>query len=132
MTYVEQARRILQEDRFATIRLGAVIEEGEPGYGKVSVKLTPEHRNAIGNPMGGAVFTLADFAYAVAVCSLEHPVVSLSSQITFLGAAKGEMLYAVCHQVKQGKSTGYYQIEVTDELGTHVASVTMLGFVLNR
>ena len=80
--------------------------------------------------MGGALFTLADFAFAVAANCGGMGVVTLTSQITFLGTAKGDRLIAEARRVKQGRSTGYYTVSIQDELGTAVAEVAGTGFVV--
>ena len=52
-------------DRYATEN-GARIEAIDDGYAKVIMDLDPHHYNAVGGVMGGAIFTAADFAFAVA------------------------------------------------------------------
>jgi len=42
--------------------------------------------------------------------------------------AKGERLIAEAKCVKNGRTTCYYTISITDELGTKVAEVTTTGF----
>ena len=78
--------------------------------------------------MGGAIFTLADFAFAVASNWNKPLHVSTTSQITYLGVARGSRLIAQAHRVKEGRSTCYYLVEVTDDLGNAVAHVTASGF----
>ena len=57
--------------------------------------LQPHHLNAAGTPQGGAIFTLADFAFAVAVNAYAETVtVSLQHDITFLSPAKGSEVIA--------------------------------------
>ena len=65
MNLLEEAKAYFQNDRFATDN-GAVIEEVTRDYAVCSLQLTDHHRNAMGNVMGGAVFMLGDFAFAVA------------------------------------------------------------------
>lgn len=125
---LEQARAFFQKDCFATEN-GAVIKQVEDGLARCSMALTPHHRNAVGAVMGGAVFTLADFAYAVASNWQGTVHVSRTSQITFLGTAKGGQLIATARRVKEGRQTCYYLVEVTDDLGNQVAHVTIDGFV---
>ena len=50
--------------------------------------------------------------------------VSLNSEITYLTAAKGERLTAEAVCVKSGRTTGYYRIDVRDDLGNLTAAVT--------
>jgi len=105
-----------------------VIDEIGDNYAKCSLKIADRHRNAMGGVMGGVPFTLADFAFAVAVNHEEMRTVSLSSNIAFVGMAKGERLIAEAKCVKNGRTTCYYTISITDELGTKVAEVTTTGF----
>lgn len=124
---LENVRNIFEKDRFATEN-GAVIEEIGDHYARCSMRLASRHRNALGAVMGGASFTLADFAFAVAANWQNPGVVSQSSNITYLGTAKGEMLTAEAVCVKDGRTTGYYRIDVSDELGNQVAAVTTTGY----
>ena len=122
MKTLEEVRKVYADDRFATEN-GAVIEEIGDGYAKCSVKLERKHKNA----MGGVYFTLADFAFAVASNHGKMGVVSISSNIAFLSAAKGDMLYAEAHCVKDGRTTCYYNVNVYDETGRQAAAVTITG-----
>ena len=63
---MDEARKMFAKDRFATEQTGAVIEEVAPNYAKCSMQIMDQHRNAYGGVMGGAIYTLADFAFAVA------------------------------------------------------------------
>jgi len=124
---IEEVRSIFEKDRFATEN-GMVIDEIGENYAKCSLKIADRHRNAMGGVMGGVPFTLADFAFAVAVNHEEMRTVSLSSNIAFVGMAKGERLIAEAKCVKSGRTTCYYTISITDELGTKVAEITTTGF----
>ena len=128
----EETREYFANDRFAVEALGAVIEKAEDGYARCSVELKPVHRNARNSVMGGAIFTLADFTFAVAANCGETGVVSLTCQISYLGSAKGTRLIAEARRVKQGRRTGYYVVKVFDDLGNAVAEVTETGFVVQE
>ncbi len=125
---IEEVRAFFQKDCFATEN-GAVIESVEDGASRCSMMLTTHHKNAAGGIMGGAIFTLADFAFAVASNWQGTLHVSRTSQITFLGAVKGGQLIATARRVKEGRTTCYYLVEITDELGTQIAHVTIDGFI---
>lgn len=125
---LDQVRTRFAHDRFATEN-GAVIEEIGDGWAVCSMAVSPRHRNAAGAVMGGAIFTLADFAFAVAANWNQPLHVSLTSQITYLGTAKGKKLIARAQMVKEGRSTCFYTIDIKDELGHAVAQATTSGFV---
>lgn len=119
----EETIQMFMKDRFATDN-GAVIDEVDDHYAKCSLKIEDRHRNAMGAVMGGVYFTLADFALAVASNWKKMGNVSLNSEITYLTAAKGERLTAEAVCVKSGRTTGYYRIDVRDDLGNLTAAVT--------
>ncbi len=127
VTTLDEVRQRFAHDRFATVN-GAVIEAVDEGYARCSMQLNDTHRNALGAVMGGAIFTLADFAFAVASNWNKEARVSLSASISFLGRAKGETLIAEAVKVREGRKTCYYEISVSDELGSQVAHMTSNGF----
>ena len=129
-TTLEEVRKIFQGDRFATEN-GAVIEEIGDHSATCSLVLTDSHRNAMGAVMGGTYFMLADFAFAVAANWEKMGCVSLRSDISFLGAAKGEKLIAKAFCVKDGRTAVCYRIDVTDEYGNLTATVTTTGYHVN-
>lgn len=126
MKPLEEIREQFEKDRYATEN-GAVIDEVGEGYARCSVKLTSRHRNAMGGVMGGVYFTLADFAFAVAANHEKMSVVSISTNISFLSACKGETVTAEARLVKDGRTTCYYTVDVTDDTGRQVAAVTITG-----
>ena len=128
---INEVKKRFENDRFATEN-GAVIEEIQDGYARCSMALEARHKNAAGSVMGGAIFTLADFAFAVAANWNQPLHVSLSSQITYLSAAKGTKLIAEARRIKDGRSTCYFETEIRDDLGRLVAHVTTNGFTVSR
>ena len=128
--HLKQLKDKFIHDAFVADGLGAVIDGASYGFARVSMEIQPRHCNALGIPMGGAVFTLADFAFAVAA-NQGRDVVTQASQITFLKAAQGKRLIAEARQVKDGKRVCFYEVKVNDDLGTEVAFVTINGYVVS-
>ena len=124
---LEEVRRIFEGDRFATEN-GAVTEAIGDHSATCSLVITDSHRNAMGAVMGGTYFMLADFAFAVAANWEKMGCVSLRSDISFLGAAKGEKLIAKAACVKDGRTTACYRVDVADEYGNLTATVTATGY----
>ena len=126
---LEEAREFFKNDRFAASN-GMVLEEVFDGGSVCSLELGPEHRNALGGVMGGVIFTLADFAFAVA-SNNDHPsTVALDVNIHFFSAPKGGRLTARASCVKSGRTTAVYEITVTDESGRNVALFIGTGYRL--
>lgn len=124
---LEEVRKIFEGDRFANEN-GAVIEEIGERSATCSLIITDSHRNAMGVVMGGTYFMLADFAFAVAANHEKMGCVSLRSDISFLGSAKGEKLIAKAVCIKDGRTTACYRVDVTDNLGNLTATVTVTGY----
>jgi len=124
---LEEARRFFAGDKYATEATGCLIDEVGEKYARCSLTLEPKHRNAVGQVMGGVSFTLADFAFAVAANFHQPLTVSVSSSISHLGPVKGERLIAETRLVKDGKRNCFYEVDVTDDLGTPIALVTITG-----
>ena len=124
---LEEVRKIFQGDRFATEN-GAVIEAIGDHSATCSLIITDSHRNAMGAVMGGTYFMLADFAFAVAANWKKMGCISLRSDISFLGAAKGKKLIAKAVCIKDGRTTACYRVDVTDEYGNLAATVTATGY----
>ena len=131
MPTLDQIRACFAGDRYATETTGVSIQEAQPGRAVCILPLRPGLLNANNTPMGGAIFTLADFAFAVAANGHSQSVtVSQHASVTFLSPAKGQTLTARASCLKAGRQTCLYAVEITDELGTYVAHVTVNGFTL--
>lgn len=124
---IDQVRELFAKDRFATDN-GAVVDEVGDHYAKCSMKLDDRHRNALGAIMGGVYFTLADFTFAVASNWQKQGTVSLNSGITYLAPARGEKLIAEAVCIKNGKTTNFYRVDIRDEEGTLLATVSATGY----
>ncbi len=125
-----KAREFFSGDLYATETTGIVIDEVGEHYARCSLEISRKHQNAYGGVMGGATFTLADYTFAVASNFNQPQTVSVTSQINFIGMAKGKKLISEARLIKDGRSTCLYTIEITDELGTKVAFVTISGMKL--
>ncbi len=128
MGTIKEAREIFANDRYATVLSGAFIEEIGENYAKCSMKITADHRNAYGGIMGGSIYTLADFAFAVASnFDKEYATVSVVGQASFMSASKGSVLYAEAKLLKDGKNTCFFDVTITDDLGKLIAVVNFSG-----
>ena len=125
---IEEVRELFANDRFATEACGCRVVEASRGHAVCEFDIADRHRNAQGNVMGGAIFTLADFALAVGCNMGENPTVSVSNTIEYLSATKGSKLIATCSADKSGRSLGFYTVNVVDDLGVSIAKMTATCF----
>src|SRR3974390_1601441 len=92
-----------------------------PGQSRAKMTVQPHHWNSIGTVMGGAIFTLADFAFAAASNSHGTVAVAINANISFLKAAKTGTLWAEAREVSKGFKVGSYTVEIKDDQGDLVA-----------
>ena len=92
---LEELNDFFGHDRFAE-HAGCRIVEGSRDHAVCELDIQDHHRNALGNVMGGAIFTLADFALAIASNTGEPPRAALASTLEDLSAPKGVRLSASC------------------------------------
>jgi acyl-CoA thioesterase len=103
--------------------LGIELLELSPGYCRAALRLGPHLTNFHGSPHGGAIFSLADYAFSGACNGHGEPAVALSVTIQFLAAAApGARLTAEAREARQGRRAGFYAMTVTDDAGTVVAT----------
>lgn len=124
---LETTRTRFAGDRYATEVTGCEIAAVSSGYAKCRMAVTPAHRNALGIVMGGAIFTLADFTFAIASNTGFPDTVSVDATIHYLTAARGNSLTAESIAEKNGRRSCVYRIVITDDTGIHVADVTVTG-----
>lgn len=127
MKSLEEIRKIFSDDLYATQATGIEIDAVSENYAKCSLKLERKHKNAAGSIMGGVMFTLADFTFAVATNATNPITVTTVSQISFLNSPKGDTLYAESRLLKDGRNACFYEISISDNLGTPVAFVSVSG-----
>lgn len=125
---IEEVRAYFGKDRFASEACGCEVLEAQKGHAVTAFTITDSHFNAQGAVMGGAIFTLADFALAIACNMGENPTVSVSNTIEYFSVARGSRLIATANADKSGRNLGFYVVDVHDDLGTHVARMTATCF----
>lgn len=125
----EEAREYFKGDKYAMIT-GIQLEELTDEYSLASLVLSDIHRNANGGIMGGAIFTLADFAFAVLSNHIHKPTVAQQVSVNYIGAPKGNKLFARAVCRKNGSRTTVINVDVTDDTGRDIAQFIGSGFKL--
>lgn len=96
--------------------LGIKVLDVKAGYSKVSMKIAKEHTNFLGATHGGAIFTLADCAFAEVVNFGDTRAVAVQVSINFLKpSSEGDVLTAEAIKVSEGKTFALYNITVNKE-----------------
>ena len=128
MDYKQRAVDEFSADRYAISTTGVVIEKVDVNYSVCSLKIDDKHLNTNGCVMGGAIFTLADYAFGVAANTPVSNCVTLSANVNFTRPTKGPILYAEAKCVKDGRRICFFDVNVTDTDGKLIAAFEMNGF----
>lgn len=126
---LDEAREYFQGDRFA-MNSGITLDELTDEGCVCSMTLCDDHRNANGGVMGGALFTLADFAFAVLSNHLHRPTVAQQVSVNFISAPKGVRLFATARCRKNGRTSCVINVDVSDDAGRDIAQFVGTGFKL--
>lgn len=122
---LQELDQFFKHDTFAYRQADCRIVEGWKGHGVAEMVLDRnKHYNAEGRVMGGAIFTLADYAFAAATMCGHASAVAVNSNIEFMYATKGRKLTATCDVDRSGRKLGFYTTVITDDEGESVAKVT--------
>ena len=118
---------MIEKDYFKEL-LGVEILEVGDGFSNAQMNVTKNHTNFHGFTHGGAIFALADCAFAEAVNFGEQKAVAVQVSINFLRPSfVGDVLIAKAKRVSEGKTFGLYEIAITKEEKT-VAVFTGLAY----
>lgn len=126
---IDEAREFFKNDKFAT-NVGVCLDELNDDSCQCSLIIDDNHRNAVGGVMGGVMFTLADFAFAVLSNHLHSPTVAQQVSVNYLSAPKGEKLIAKAICKKNGRSSSIINVDVVDDTGRDIVQFVGTGFKL--
>ncbi|HET7116758.1 MAG TPA: hydroxyphenylacetyl-CoA thioesterase PaaI [Hanamia sp.] len=106
---------LLEKDLFSKW-LGIEVLEIKEGYSKIKMKIRNEMLNGFGIVHGGVTFSLADSAFAFACNNRNILSLALDTSINFIKPAHvDDVLIAEAKEIHNGKSTGLYQISITNQ-----------------
>lgn len=123
----DHAASVVNRDEFAKLAGIEIVEVGQ-GTARARMKITPRHLNGLGMVHGGAIFTLADLAFAAACNACGVPTVALNASISYLKATTGGTLHAEAAEASTQGKMGVYTIRVTDDAGEIIAMFQGLAY----
>lgn len=117
---MEKVKEYFKKDQFAKMS-DIELEWVEPGRARAIMTIKPHHMNAAGMVQGGAIFTLADFAFAAASNSHGNVAVGINANISFVKAGRTGRLTADAREISSNPKLATYAVEVRDDAGETVA-----------
>lgn len=127
MSTEEQIINFLTENDDYAKYLEIKIIRASPEYGMTSMPLKKQHCNSDGSAHGGAIFSLADMAFAAACLSDEMFWVNAQSSISYLRPGKVGPLTAEAKPIKRGKTLSIFEVNVFDQKQNLIAYATITG-----
>jgi acyl-CoA thioesterase len=124
---MENIKRFFKKDNFAESS-GIELMEVSPGYAKARMKIEKKHLNALRTVQGGALFTLADLAFAAASNAYGNVAVAINVNISFVKAATKGVLTAEAKETSINPKIATYTVNVTDENGEIIAIFQGMGY----
>ena len=113
MNIKDQAAGFAQRDRFAR-HLGIELLEMNNGRAVATMPVRQEHTNGLGMVHGGALFSLADLAFAAASNSKGQVAVAINATISYIQAPQTDSLTAVAEEISSGRKLSTYSVTVSD------------------
>jgi acyl-CoA thioesterase len=118
----ERSSEAMLRDDHTTKGMGMTIDAVGPGRATLSMVVRKDHLNGHGSCHGGAIFTLADSAFAFACNSHNTITVAQHCSVTFLAPGReGDRLTATAREVTLAGRSGVYDVSVTREDGVTIA-----------
>ncbi len=116
------AQALWKNDR-ASQKLGITLVSVGPGEAVLTMTITEDMTNGHGNAHGGFLFTLADSAFAFSCNTYNEVTVAQHCAVTYIApGALGDLLTATAKEVSRTGRSGIYDIAVTREDGTLIAT----------
>lgn len=103
-----------RHDLFAK-HCGIELVEIDKGHATARMKIEPHHLNGAKTVHGGAIFTLADFAFAAASNSHGELAIGINASTSFVKAATEGTLFARAEEVAISRKLATYQVRISDQ-----------------
>lgn len=116
----DNIKQFFDADAFAREN-GVTLVNVSPGRARVSMEIQARHLNSHGTVHGGALFTLADAAFALASNSHGIPAAAINAHISYLNAARQGRLVADAEEYALNPKLASYTVSITEENGRKIA-----------
>ncbi|MDR2628194.1 MAG: PaaI family thioesterase [Dysgonamonadaceae bacterium] len=127
---MDAIKSFFKNDRYAALS-GIELTEVRAGYAKAVMEIKDCHLNAGNIVQGGAIFTLADFAFAAAVNAYGNLSLSVQTSIYFHKGVGQGTLYAEAKAVHTGKNIAHFEVSVTNENEDLIATFAATAYRKN-
>lgn len=128
----KEMTEIFKRDPYAKL-LNMRLVDWKKGYAKTAITLTEDLLNFHHAANGGLLFSLADYAFAVASNSHGQVAVGINTHMAFTNAGKvGEELICIAEEVNKGGRLAVYQMEIRNQEGELKARMEGTVYRMNK
>jgi acyl-CoA thioesterase len=120
-------QEFFKADRYAAFS-GIELLEVEAGKAKARMEIREMHLNAGNVVQGGAIFTLADLAFAAAVNAYGNLAMSIETSIRYFKGIGSGVLFAEARMVHIHKKLATFEVEVRNETEELIALFTATAY----
>jgi acyl-CoA thioesterase len=124
---MEEIKNFFKKDNFI-VDVGIELLEVSPGYAKAKLEIEERHLNALKTVQGGALFTLADLAFAAAINAHGNAAVVINAHMSFIKAATEGTLIAEAKETSISAKIATYNVDITDDNGDVIAIYQGMGY----
>jgi acyl-CoA thioesterase len=118
----EETRERILDDAYCET-LGIELTSLSPGHARTELRITEDLLNFHGTPHGGAIYSVADAAFAAASNSRGRTAVALETNMSYLAPAEtGETVAAIAEETHAAGRTAEYEIQVVTEDDERIAT----------
>lgn len=126
----DTVRENIEKDPYCET-LGIELVELEEGFARTRLTVTEELTNFHGTPHGGAIYSLADAAFAAASNSRGDTAVGLETNISYLDSVDiSSTLFAIAEETHISGRTAEYEVLLHDETDVRIATFRGRAYVL--
>lgn len=124
---IKKLEQILKNDRFARTNDIHLVSIGT-GEAQAEMYISDKHLNGVNIIQGGALFTLADFAFAAASNSYGRIAVATNASISFFKGISSGKVKAYAKELNSGNTLAHYSVDIFDESDNRIAHFTGTAF----
>ena len=120
-------KEYFKQDKYAALS-GIELIDVKLGWAKARMEIQDIHLNSYKVVQGGAIFTLADLAFAAAVNSYGNLALGVQTSISYFKSVSTGTLFAEAKVINLHKKLAYFHVDVTDDNGDLIAVFTATAY----
>jgi acyl-CoA thioesterase len=111
---------------------GMRLVDLRPGYAKTALTIDSRHMNNVGTVHGGAIFTLAAFAFGAAAKTCGKMAYGVSTSLSFANPAHRGTLYAEAEVVASSRRVSTCTVRISDDQDQLIATFQGTAYVTEK